>query len=402
MKRALTLRKKSKALLCLILAALLAAPAFAVTAAPAEDAPDGTLAFTLADPEGALAGLTGSGITVTADGTPAASVTLEPAVQSQTFLVFLDLSDAVTKSGFEEIKASLTAMNEKKAEGDALVLYTFGDEVKRILDGSETPEAAAQAVAALARNAQHTDFYDAMALLPEAAAGAAGTVVPIVISDGDDNCSAASRADALDALRAFPCARLYCPDSAEEGLGEAFAAFADEAGLPMRVFTSGEEASLFSSVPSVYDLTVTLPEDFAGQEGSAIEITVPGQEEPLRLTADTSAWTHDVPETAGASETESADTSAPETIAVETQPAPEKDPARKFGGSLYTIAGGAVLLILIAALVLVKKKGKSKAAPARQKPVTPAEDDKRTKENHAAKKKDEPQVRFYFEDGSRK
>lgn len=106
------------------------------------------------------------------------------------YYILTDISGSIPDSRFEDIKNSLTSFVESKREGDKVILYSFGDEVTLLLDGSESTEDAASVIAGMVNDNQSTVLYDAIDTAADAIVTAGDTSqcrrLIIVISDGKD------------------------------------------------------------------------------------------------------------------------------------------------------------------------------------------------------------------------
>lgn len=106
------------------------------------------------------------------------------------YYILTDISGSIPDSRFEDIKNSLTSFVENKREADKVILYSFGDEVTLLLDGSESMDDASSIIAGMVNDNQSTVLYDAIDIAADAIVTAGDTSqsrrLIVVISDGKD------------------------------------------------------------------------------------------------------------------------------------------------------------------------------------------------------------------------
>ncbi|MCQ2451666.1 MAG: VWA domain-containing protein [Oscillospiraceae bacterium] len=391
-------RKAGGALTALLLAAaLLLSPlsgALAVELTLAQT--DGReLSLMLEDPEGLLFDLGAEAITLEADGQGCEVTALQVVGEPGLPLVMLDLSDSLSKEDFADLQEALC----RQAEEGGLLLYTFGERVEQLLDGSATPEAAQTAIRSLKRDAQATDFYDAAVTLAQTAKamGEEGKIVrPLLISDGVNNAGSADREAALAALKECPVAvTMLCSNAVGEADRSAYEAFCQEAGGRWESLPSGQagEALLACCQTSgLLELQALLPEGMAFEKETALELDLGGRQQ-LTFGLDTSSLAENETTETSPEETHGEPDKLPaEEEAPDKGEEPTRETAPKEGRSRLILAGGGVvlLLVLLAVLRLRRKAPKAdKSAKAKKEPK-----EKKVKE----RKKDQPQVQFFFED----
>lgn len=106
------------------------------------------------------------------------------------YYLLLDVSGSVTKEYFREIKKGIQAFSQSLGEGDRMILYTFGEEVKKQLQGDETPEEVEACLENLSNRDQETLLFEAIDQAAEDAdripAAECMHKALIVITDGED------------------------------------------------------------------------------------------------------------------------------------------------------------------------------------------------------------------------
>ena len=134
----------------------------------------------------ASATLDGESLALSGEGTKVFSETGIPAE----YYILTDISGSIPDSRFEDIKNSLISFTENKRETDKVILYSFGDTVTQLLDGSESAQDAAAVITGMVNDNQSTVLYDAIDAAADAIVTAGDTSesrrLIIVISDGKD------------------------------------------------------------------------------------------------------------------------------------------------------------------------------------------------------------------------
>ena len=78
------------------------------------------------------------------------------------YVFLLDISGSLSSSRLENIRTSLVDFVRSTREEDSFVLYTFGNEVKQVLDGSEDKEAAVNLIRTLKGGDANTLLFEAI------------------------------------------------------------------------------------------------------------------------------------------------------------------------------------------------------------------------------------------------
>ena len=106
------------------------------------------------------------------------------------YYILTDISGSIPDSRFIDIKNSLIDFIRSKRKDDRVILYSFGDKVTQLLNGSENAEEAEIVLSGMVNDNQNTVLYDAIDTVAEAIVTAGVTSecrrLMIVISDGKD------------------------------------------------------------------------------------------------------------------------------------------------------------------------------------------------------------------------
>ncbi|MGN0373752.1 MAG: FHA domain-containing protein [Enterocloster sp.] len=126
--------------------------------------------------------------------------------QGTYYYVLLDISGSVTNAYFSGIKEGIRSFSRSMDAGDRMILYTFGEQVQKVLSGGETPEEVDACLDSLVNKDQETLLFEAI----DQAAREADSVrqdecmrkVLIVVTDGEDVAAGKKTAEeALDNLK---------------------------------------------------------------------------------------------------------------------------------------------------------------------------------------------------------
>lgn len=176
----------------------------------------------------------------------------EAAEEGIDYYVLLDVSGSVGDAYFAAVKDGILKLKESLGEKERLVLYTFGESVVQVLDGSEDLETAGRAVGLLENKDQETLLFEAIDQAAREAdrvpAGECTRKVLAVITDGEDVAVGAKTAkEAQENLhkKNLPLYAFGIEDTDPEhitSLGE----FARASGGQMRVFGPQEGAEVLS------------------------------------------------------------------------------------------------------------------------------------------------------------
>lgn len=106
------------------------------------------------------------------------------------YFVLLDISDSIPDGYFSQIKEGIVEFYQAMGENDRLFLYTFGENVKRELDGTQSSEEVWEIISGLENRDRKTSLFEAIHMAAKDAKqiSPAQNKRPIiaVISDGED------------------------------------------------------------------------------------------------------------------------------------------------------------------------------------------------------------------------
>lgn len=106
------------------------------------------------------------------------------------YYVLLDISGSIPKKHFSEIKDEILEFQRNLRKQDRLILYSFGEEVRLLCDGSQTDGELELVLSELSNNDQETLLFEAMSQAGEHASAVTAEEcrrkVMVVFSDGED------------------------------------------------------------------------------------------------------------------------------------------------------------------------------------------------------------------------
>lgn len=106
------------------------------------------------------------------------------------YYILVDISGSIPDDRFADVKNSVIRFIQEKRPQDKVILYSFGDTVTQILNGSEDAAAAEGLINAMVNDNQNTALYDAIDTATDAIVTAGDTSesrrLIVVISDGKD------------------------------------------------------------------------------------------------------------------------------------------------------------------------------------------------------------------------
>ncbi len=106
------------------------------------------------------------------------------------YYVLLDISGSIPTKHFSEIKDEILNFQRNLREQDRLILYSFGEEVRLLCNGSQTDEELEQILSKLSNNDQETLLFEAISQAGDQASAVTAEEcrrkVMVVFSDGED------------------------------------------------------------------------------------------------------------------------------------------------------------------------------------------------------------------------
>lgn len=163
------------------------------------------------------------------------------------YFVLVDVSNSIPDAYCEAVKNALTDFSDGLRDGDKMILLSFGEEVITLLEGGESQEQRAEAIAELHNQDKKTLLFEAIfqtADMADRLQDSARKIV-LVISDGENFAAGASTGqEAEDALsvRNMPVYAMGISDTDKENLNK-FGETARTLGGTLRVFTADETAA---------------------------------------------------------------------------------------------------------------------------------------------------------------
>lgn len=178
-------------------------------------------------------------ITATLDGERLTAVSIKQSSQPILYVYMLDISGSIPAAHFAAAKDALLATCRNMGESDRLILLTFGNEVKVLLEGGESYDDVRTVLDSLQAKDQNTKFYDAMNKLIEIAYPVENMRrIAVVISDGIDDTDAGMTQEDLEALltRCGISVSALCIDTSSEEHVERFRGFMHLTGGELYLF----------------------------------------------------------------------------------------------------------------------------------------------------------------------
>ena len=361
-------------LLCVLMASLTFVPAFA-----AEIASVDTSALPEISVEVNGAGnVNADAVKATLDGKKLDVSDVQSAKATSTdWIIMVDTSASNNRKEFASEKAGIKALINSLGENEKVILYTFDEKVEKVLDGSESKEAAVKKVDAINCDGQHTAFYEAASKLVDLAkASKADNVVPVIYSDGEDTSknpdipgTNKKVADSKAGIKGF------YPSGTKAEYLKAFKALAESSGGSVAAFTAqGSGTQLKKANPQANapagktTLKLNASENIDANDAAVLSIDL-GDGKPITKAAKVAAWspepateveTSEVPTQEQTSEVESTEAPTEETPAETTVPeittsAPENKDTMPVSKIIGIIALVLAVLLLIFFLVAKKK-----------------------------------------------
>lgn len=175
------------------------------------------------------------------------------------YFVLVDVSNSIPDDYCQSIKQALTDFADTVAEGDRLVLLSFGEEVKTLLSGDEPAEQRHEAISTLSNTDRKTLLFEAISQTADMADKMQdeNRKIVLVISDGEDFAVGAATGDeAIAALsdRNMPVYAMGISDTAKENLN-LFGETARKLGGTLTVFRAEEAWEALSGLQETWAKT---------------------------------------------------------------------------------------------------------------------------------------------------
>ncbi|MBR3437878.1 MAG: VWA domain-containing protein, partial [Clostridia bacterium] len=308
-------------LLCVLMASLTFVPAFAAEIASVDTS---ALPEISVEVDGA-GDVKADSIKATLDGQELDVSGVKAAKASSTeWIIMVDTSASNNKQEFASEKAGIKALINSLGENEKVVLYTFDEKVEKVLDGSESKEAAVKKVDAINCDGQHTAFYAAASKAVDLAkASKADNVVPVIYSDGEDTSKDPKITATKKKVAASKAAiKGFYPSGTKAEHLKTFKALVESSGGSVAAFTpKGSGTQLKKANPQADQpagkttIKLTANENIDANDAAVLSIDL-GDGKPITKETKVAAWS---PEPATEVETtEVATTEAPTTEAPAT------------------------------------------------------------------------------------
>lgn len=175
------------------------------------------------------------------------------------YYLMLDVSASIPDAQFENIKAGLIQFLSEKRENDRLVLLTFGNESKVVLNGSETQQTARETIQALTNEDMETVLFQSIVQAADMIETAASTEekrrVIITITDGEDCVTGQATAEeARNTLndKGIPL-YAFAVDVGKEEFINSFGEFARNTGGTLNIFSQGDSIEILRQIQKVIE-----------------------------------------------------------------------------------------------------------------------------------------------------
>lgn len=179
------------------------------------------------------------------------------------YYVLLDISNSIPSGYFENIKKGILELQTRMGPKDKLVLYTFGQDVSKVLDGTQSLDQTETVLSELKNADLRTSLFDAVDIATEDAKKIkpedCSRRLILVISDGEDVAiGKKTNTEALKTLgdTGIPVYAFGIKDTNKENINQ-FGEFARSSGGGLRVFNQNEFGSTlkeFTDSLSTYEI----------------------------------------------------------------------------------------------------------------------------------------------------
>lgn len=169
------------------------------------------------------------------------------------YYVLLDVSNSMPESYFEAVKQSISSFEATLGENDRMILYTFGEQVKLVLDESHQRSETAAVLAGIDNTDNKTLLFDAVSQAAEYADQVPASVcrrrILAVISDGEDftvGGTGAQEAQQNLLQKGLPAYAFAIADTARENINS-FGEFARMSGGKLTVFDAQQASAVLEN-----------------------------------------------------------------------------------------------------------------------------------------------------------
>ena len=327
--------------------------------------------------------------------------------QNVEWIIFVDTSKSISDKHFEAQKKAIASIYESLGENDKFQLYTFDETVVKVLDGSESKEDAVKKINAIKCEGQDTQFYDVLDKMTALAKESeADLVKPVIYTDGVDTISKITKEEITKELEegSTPIYGYYA-SAVDSNKSKELNSLLKKSGGEAKSFTVENAANTLSNTKSNrIAVTFIVDGEVAASDNAVFSIDL-GDGNAIEKEVKVEEY---IPETSAEAETSE-----------DVGETDEGEDIQSEEGSSFNPLLIAIPVIVIAAaavaVILLKKK---KAAPAADDNGQGSDEgnsgevsesagetegvegeagkDDGKKKKAVKKKKDEPEVQFYF------
>lgn len=169
------------------------------------------------------------------------------------YYVLLDVSNSMPESYFEAVKQSISSFEATLGENDRMILYTFGEQVKLVLDENHLRSETAAVLAGIDNTDNKTLLFDAVSQAAEYADQVPASVcrrrILAVISDGEDftvGGTGVQEAQQNLVQKGLPVYAFAIADTARENINS-FGEFARMSGGQLTVFDARQASAVLEN-----------------------------------------------------------------------------------------------------------------------------------------------------------
>lgn len=179
------------------------------------------------------------------------------------FYILLDISDSIPNSYFEKIKKGIINLQMKLNERDKIILFTFGEDVKLLADGTQTQEQLEKILGQTENRDQRTLLFEGIGRVAQVASKVQPDEckrrVLVVISDGEDIAVGQKMSqEALTELKedGIPAYALCIQDTGRNNINS-FGEFARTSGGNIETFQADQSSEILGQLyDELYSYTV--------------------------------------------------------------------------------------------------------------------------------------------------
>ncbi len=317
--------------------------------------------------------------------------------QSVEWIIFVDTSKSISNAHFIAQKKAIASIYNSLGENDKFQLYTFDENVVKVLENGVSKEEAEKKINAIVCNGQDTQFYDVLGKMIELSKSSKAEIVkPVIYTDGVDTISKTTKDGIVKKLESssVPVYGFYA-SALNADKSKAFNELLKKSGGEAKSFTVENAADTLSNTKSgVVALAFNLDGEVKANENAVFSIDLgDGKKLENKVTIE-----NDYP------------VKSTETIAVtESQSSPDNTNNEKSGFNiLFVIIPLVIILAAVIVLFLLKKKKDDNSPENTDKSKSEESENTESEESgenveavaepkkKKKKKEDEPDVQFYF------